>query len=182
MKNLNYFLLFFFLISVLLLSSCNDLSRSRAKKLVLSNTKSKDLVIQFNVEYTTGRIIKEPRFGEVVNLNNLINKGYLKLDEDNRHVILTDKVVPFTKHEGNSTMGREIWISVANFKDVIITGIKGNDKYKKVEYKKIYKLNALGQEINFNESSSYSNRYKDNNGDIIYDSEMRFEKYDDGWR
>jgi len=180
MKSFNFILLVIFFSSAFLFSSCNNLSRGKAKKLVLSKIDKDDLVIQFNVEYTTGRIIKEPRFGQGVNLNNLINKGYLKLDEDNRHVILTDKVLPFSKKINN--MGREIWISVANFKDVNITGIQGSDKLKKVEYEKIYKLNALGQEINFNANSSYSKRYKNSDGDIVYNGSKQFEKYDDGWR
>jgi hypothetical protein len=181
MKSFYVLLFCVFLSSAFLFSSCNNLSRGKAKKLVLSNIKTDDLVIQFETDFTTGRIRKEPRFGEGVNLDNLINEGYLKLDGDKNHVILTDKVLPFTQKL--NVMGTlEIWISVANFSDVKITGIIGNDKFKKVEYKKIFKLNSLGQEINYNTSSAFNSLHKDNNGDIFYNTSTKLTKYDDGWR
>ncbi|MBS4060988.1 MAG: hypothetical protein KG029_11370 [Bacteroidetes bacterium] len=167
MKNFNLLVLAIFLSSAFLFSSCNNLSREKAKKIVLSKIKKDDRVIIFHVSMSRGRIEKVTINTGRENLTKLIEKGYVTLDNDNYHITLTDKVKPYTQIINR--MGQEVHISVANFKDINITGIQGNDNYKKVEYEVIYELNALGKEINYAEN-------------IIWNDDMDLQKYDDGWR
>lgn len=167
MKSFNILVLATFLCSAFLFSSCNNLSRGKAKKIVLSKIKKDDLHISFYFSSFYGGIQKEQSFTSKGNLNELIERGYVTLDDDNRHITLTDKVMPFTTVERNSY--GYVHISVASFKDIKITGIKGNDNLKRVEYQKIYELNALGKEINYNDK-------------IVIKNHTDLQKYDDVWR
>lgn len=167
MRSLNVLVLAIFLCSAFLFSSCNNLSRGKAKKIVLSKIKKEDIQITFYVSTFNGRIQKEQKFTRKGNLNELIDMGYVTLDNDNLHITLTEKVKPYTQIINR--MGQEVHISVANFKDIKITGIQGNDNHKRVEYEEIYELNALGKEINYNDK-------------IVFNSSINLQKYDDGWR
>ena len=168
MKNFNILVLAIFLSSAFLFSSCgNNLSRGKAKKIVLSKVNRDDLKITFYVSTFNGRIKKEQKHTRKGNLNELIEKGYVTLDNDNQHITLTDKVMPYTQIINR--MGQEVHISVANFKDIKITGMKGNDNHKRVEYQELYELNALGKEINWH-------------GDLVWNQHTDLQKYDDGWR
>jgi len=168
MKSFNVLILAIFFGSAFLFFSCNNLSRGKAKKVILSKIKKDDLAIKFDIGYYTGRIEKKQKTTRKGNLNELIEKGYVTLDEDNKHISLTNKISPFTSRI-NMTGGATLKISVAKFKDIKVTGIRGGDNNASVEYQKIYELNSLGKEINYNEN-------------LVFNESMSLHKYDDGWR
>jgi hypothetical protein len=168
MKNFNLLLLAIFLSSAFLFSSCNNLSRGKAKKIVLSKIEKDGLYINL-AHQRNGRISKSRNYASEQSLNKLIDKGYVTLDNDNEHITLANKVRPYTKTKGIDPYHQITYIYVANFKDINITGIKGNDNHKRVEYQEIFELNALGKEINWH-------------GGLFRNQHIDLQKYDDGWR
>lgn len=164
--------------------SCGDLSRSKAKELLLKdkNFKSKiyigDLskpacVEEFAFKWNSGRPTYNDDWNNVIKL--LIQKDYFKLTKLSRSmcgdwgevecIIPANKTLPYLYEDS----GNEGFLCLAEKSDIIVTGITGTNDRKTVKFDIIYSLNAIGREVNYPKEL------------IVHDSEV-FIKYDDGWR
>jgi len=171
MKTKNHFsviILFVFVSS--LFCSCGNLSRSNAKNLILKQLHSDQskpiwnresvLFLDFDVNSFTGKIRLGSQQKREVEL--LLKEGYITL-VNNTNFDLNSKVKPFI------TFNNGCYIIFATMKDVNITGITGDDKYKEVQYEIIYTLNSLGEDISYSRG-------------LTRQKSIRFRKFDDGWR
>jgi len=162
------FVIILFVVSSCLLCSCGNLSRSKAKNLILQQlnsdqskpiwTRESLIVLDFPTYF--GRIETSSPFKQETEM--LVNKGYITMSGRNVFV-LNPRIKPYV------TMDTGCNITIGNAKDVNITGISGDGNYREVVYDIIYTLNPLGEDISYSRGLS---RQKS----------IRFRKYDDGWR
>ena len=169
MKTKNHFsviILFVFVSS--LFCSCGNLSRSKAKNLILKQLNSdqskpiwnrdSEIVLDFPTYF--GRI--ETSFPFKQETNMLVKKGYITLYGSN-NFSLNPKIRPYV------TINRGCYISIGTAKDINITGISGEDNYREVVYDIIFTLNPLGEDISYSRG-------------LTRQKSIRFRKFDDGWR
>lgn len=163
------------LIFAIILSGCGDLSRNKAKSIIFEKINSdkyrKNIVLKYHISTFNGKIRIETD-EDLKNAKLLENNGYIKIEYGSdkysyNHISLLPKIQPFVYIDGGITS--TVWIKIAELEDVVITGISGENNYRRVEYTFYYKLNEVGRAI------SYSNK-------LTFSEYNRLEKYDDGWR
>lgn len=155
---------------------CSDLSRGKAKDLILERMNNaapenykkdeRNLTITLKVDPSCGLLRKdedEPHYLEAVDM--LAKRGYIT--NNNNNITLHDIIRPYIKTR--KSLLQYIDIKIGELDEINITGISGSDTYKTVNYIKIYSLNNLGKEISYSGTLSITGR-------------TIFEKYDDGWR
>jgi len=169
MKTKNhFFVIILFVITSCILCSCGNLSRSKAKNLILQQLNSdqskpiwtRESLIVLDFPRHFGRI--ETSFPFKQETEMLVNKGYITMTGRNVFV-LNPKIKPYV------TMDTGCNITIGNARDVIITGITGDSKYKEVQYQIVYILNPLGEDISYSRG-------------LTRQKSIRLRKYDDGWR
>ena len=161
----------FFILSIslsIILSGCGNLTRNKAKTIIIEKMKSdkycKSIVLTYDISPFNGKI----EGGYDLETDKLLEKsGYITIDSNNYNITLLPKIQPFVYIDSGITSA--VWISVATLSNVEITGISGEDNYRRVEYIRYYSLNEVGRAI------SYSK-------DLTFEGSISFTKYDDGWR
>jgi hypothetical protein len=163
----------FFMIAIIIsiaLTGCNDLSRSKAKRIALERINSNNHLKYLTINYTAERRGIHVSGSELEQAKLLEQAGYVSITYNSRDRYYYDfmnplpKIEPFIYLEGYNAR-----IIVATLKDINITGLTGSDNYKKVEYEINYSLTEVGQLLSYSERLSFKNN-------------MDLTKYDDGWR
>ena len=159
------------MISILLcivITGCNELSRSKAKKVVLERINSdnhlKNLFISY-IAYNQGIQVSG---SELEQAKLLEQAGYVTITYNSP--VRYDMMYPLPKIEPYLFIeGYNARLIVATLNDINITGISGSDNYKKVEYICFYSITEVGQLLSYQ-------------GNLSFTSSMSLKKYDDGWR
>jgi len=145
--------------------SCSDLSRGKAKDILLGDNrfnKPNSLPLEQKFGGYGFGLYSDRNMEQKLMSNDFIR---LKLEYFGlAYYDLTPKCRPYIYNEN----GIE-YLKLADVDDIDITGISGNDSYKTVEFTIIYKPNEVGKialrpdQLNVHRSASFT-------------------KYDDGWR
>lgn len=149
-----------------MLYSCGDLSRTKAKNMILNKLENGDKIgktkyINFINHHGLLSVFGNSALDPYADI--LLKKGYITTTEYKTEFELTPKGKPYISYD--------FWarLEIATLKDINILGIKGDSNHKSVEFDIIYTLNSLGEDI------SYS-------GSLTTNTTLFFSKYDDGWR
>jgi hypothetical protein len=155
---------------------CSDLSRGKAKDIILDKKDANWYLITMSASLNSGLGGYDISCNEISSENNnsfkqkLVDAGYLdyKLSYFGlKYFDLTNKILPFKISE--QFQGGLYYFKLAEIEDVNITGISGSDNYKEVEFTISYKPNDMGKLVL--ESSSLNKN-----------KALTFKKFDDGWR
>lgn len=149
---------------------CNDLSRNEAKSIILERIKSDNKLLHITYDFPSWNYGIEVEEYQYENAKILEKAGYITIVDKSENwaskttMTLQPKIGPFYFYSPPY-----VCIILASVKDIVITGISGDDSQKKVEYTRIYSESEINKLINVEKDFS-SNHYI-----VLY-------KYDDGWR
>ncbi len=169
-------IVFLFILSIMSLSyiGCSDLSRGKAKDLILDKKDAKWNSLTLTASLNNGLGGYDIRCSEMSSKDNfqqqLIEAGFIKFKTNYfgiNYYDLTTNILPFKISEQFD--GGFFTFKLADIDDVNITGITGNDVYKNVEFTISYKPNEIGKLVL--DPSSLTKQLT-----------LAFKKYDDGWR
>ncbi|MGB4577445.1 MAG: hypothetical protein WBI06_11160 [Paludibacter sp.] len=168
MKKLKHFLIILVSISLCFISCSDDLSRRKAKDIILNQKNAGWYTINLSPIYNAG--LNSYTFWFNKNYEQkLLENGFIKFEMNYfglDYYSLTDKILQY-KITGQSE--NKIWFKLADLYDINITGITGNDTYKHVEFNISYTPTDLGKYVLYT-------------SELTKTGSLTFEKYDDGWR